>query len=104
MASKEPKNKKPNKSKELPALFTPVPVNPNGDTSNEAVSAPNAFVALSLGIMQEHFMSGDTKYFLFLNMGHNLEKMGYSKEAINDFFKLVDKARAAFTTRNDFMG
>ena len=89
---------------QVPAIFLPVPINQDGKNPNEPVSAANAFVALSVALMQEYFMSSDTKYFIFLGMKRNLEKLGYSAESIEEFLEAVDKARAAFTRTNGFMG
>ena len=72
--------------------------------SPEMVNMKDAFVALSLSIMRETFMSSDTKYFIFLRMKGNLEEMGYDEKSIQIFLQAVDKARANHTTANNFMG
>ena len=72
--------------------------------SPDMVNMKDAFVALSLSLMREMFLSSDTKYFIFLGMKHNLEEMGYDAKSIKTFLEAVDKARANHTTVNNFMG
>lgn len=64
----------------------------------------DAFPALALSILQEYFLSGDTKVCIFHEMLHNLEKMNYSKEEIEEFRKAVNLCFAKFHKPNGFMG
>lgn len=64
----------------------------------------DCFVALTMSIMGEYFISGDTKYFIFHGMIGNLEKMGYSTDEIEKFKDIVNKLLATFHKKNDFMG
>lgn len=49
----------------------------------------DCFVALTMSIMGEYFISGDTKYFIFHGMIGNLEKMWYSTDGIEKFKDIV---------------
>lgn len=64
----------------------------------------DAFPALALSILQEYFLSGDTKVVIFQGMLHNLEKMNYSKEEIEEFRKAVNVCFDKFHKPNGFMG
>lgn len=64
----------------------------------------DAFPALALAILQEYFLSGDTKKFMFYGMLSNLEKMGYSKNEVEEFKKGVNECFAKFHKPNGFMG
>jgi hypothetical protein len=64
----------------------------------------DCFVALTMSIMGEFFMSSDTKYFIILGMISNLEAMGYSPEDIDKFKICMDKILKTFHKPNDFMG
>lgn len=64
----------------------------------------DAFAALSLAILGEFWLSGDTKALIFYAMIGNLEKMGYSEEELNNFKEAVNKAYKTFHKPNSFMG
>lgn len=64
----------------------------------------DAFIALSVSLLQEFFMSGDTKYMIFQGMLSNLEKMGYSQKDMEKFRKAVNESFEKFHTANSFMG
>lgn len=64
----------------------------------------DAFAALSVSILQEFFMSGDTKYMVFQGMISNLEKMGYSENDIEEFRTATNTAFEKFHNPNSFMG
>jgi hypothetical protein len=64
----------------------------------------DCFVALTMAIMNEFFMSGDTKMMIFYGMISNLEKMGYSPDEIEKFKVAINKLLATFHKKNSFMG
>lgn len=64
----------------------------------------DAFAALSLSLLGEFFVSGDTKQMIFYGMMGNLEKMGYSEEDLNAFKKGMNEAYQKFHKPNGFMG
>lgn len=85
------------------------PVKDNGVEVWRGINIPesmikDAFPALALAILNEFFLSGDTKYFIFQGMLHNLEKMNYSEEELNEFKKAVNVCFAKFHKPNGFMG
>lgn len=64
----------------------------------------DAFMALSVSIFQEFFLSSDTKFFLFNGMKVNLQEMGYSDEEMKDFVDAFNEAVKQFNQKNSFMG
>jgi len=85
------------------------PVKDNGIEVWRGINIPDsmikdAFPALALSILNEYFLSGDTKYFIFQGMLHNLEKMNYSAEEIEEFRKAINVCFAKFHKPNGFMG
>lgn len=84
-------------------------INSNGFDSFTDLSIPDemfkdAFAALTISILKEFMMSSDSKYFLFQGMLYNLEKMGYTKEEMENFTSCMDVAFKKFHKPNDFMG
>lgn len=85
------------------------PVKDNGIEIWRGINIPDsmvkdAFPALALAILQEYFLSGDTKVCIFHGMLHNLEKMNYSSEEIEEFRKAINQCYAKFHKPNGFMG
>jgi len=92
-----------------PEVENKTPVKDNGIEVWRGINIPenmvkDAFPALALAILQEYFLSGDTKKFMFYGMLSNLKKMGYSENEIEDFKKGVNECFAKFHKPNGFMG
>jgi len=64
----------------------------------------DAFPALALAILQEYFLSGDTKKMMFYGMLSNLEKMGYSENECEEFKGAINDCFKKFHKPNGFMG
>jgi hypothetical protein len=65
----------------------------------------DAFIALTLSLLGEFFLSGDTKMVVLQGMLGNLKDTGrYTEKEIDDFRECMNKVIKMFMTKNDFMG
>lgn len=64
----------------------------------------DAFIALSLSVLRDGWISSDTKYFIFDGMMKNLEGAGYSVEQREQFRTAMNIAAQRFSVTNNFMG
>jgi len=65
----------------------------------------DAFIALSLSLLQESFMSSDTKLFILQNMLDNLKQTGkYTEKEMDNFKDCMNQVIKMFMTTNSFMG
>jgi hypothetical protein len=64
----------------------------------------DGFAALSISILNEYFLSGDTKVVIFQGMLHNLKNMGHKNEDIEEFRKAINECFRKFHKPNGFMG
>jgi hypothetical protein len=76
---------------------------PKGEPVTDKMMA-DCFKALALSILGEFFMSSDTKYFIFMGMLNNLEKVGYTEEQIDIIRERTNRIIQTYHTKNDFMG
>lgn len=70
---------------------------------NEKVMA-DCFVAMTLSMLQQHFMSSDLKYFIVEGMYSNLKEKGYTEEELDKVKIAMRNIVAKYNTQNDFMG
>ena len=70
----------------------------------EANLRADCFVALSLTLLGEFFMSGMTKQLIFASMIENLTKMGYSEDQLEEVKVGLNNLFTAFHKPNSFMG
>jgi len=69
------------------------------------IDSYDAFMALSLALLQDMWTTSDSKVLLFMASMSNLEKMGYSKEDIEEYRKGVNNiVSSKLMHKNDFMG
>lgn len=81
-----------------------IPREENGDRIiSEGVMA-DCFVAITLSMLQQHFMSSDLKYFIIHDMYSNLKERGYTEEELDRVKIAMHNIVAQYNTRNDFMG
>lgn len=64
----------------------------------------DAFAALALAVLQDFWLSGDTKTMLFHDTISNLKQMNYSEEDIEKFRVALNKTYKKFHKPNGFMG
>ncbi len=64
----------------------------------------DCFVALTLSMLEQYFMSSDLKYFIIHDMYSNLKERGYTEEQLDKVKIAMHNIVAKYNTRNNFMG
>ena len=78
---------------------------PNVDMSNCNIAPGDAFMVVTLSMLQEPFMSSDCKQIILYNALNMLEKeLGYSKEDVDVFREKMNQVIKHQMHVNSFMG